>query len=115
MAHIISEAPIAKINLFGFSQGAATAVRWYLTTKEAAISKLIIWAGVMPPEISLDEFRDAKHEAKLHLVYGLQDEFQSDEFRARLKTLEQDGQFTITTFDGGHHIDKEVLVRLAKG
>ena len=59
-----------KITLLGFSQGAATAARWY-QQNPSAFNQLILWAAVFPPDIDAGNFPTDK---PLHFVLGTQDE-----------------------------------------
>lgn len=113
MDRIVSIAPKAKVSMLGFSQGAATMVRWFAANYLYPIDRLVIWAGVMPPEISIDELTGKHSETKMHLVYGENDELQSEEFRQRLTELKASGKFIITSFEGGHEIDARTLGMVA--
>ena len=102
------------ITLLGFSQGAATVCRW-LNAGHIQADRLILWAGFFSNGISdvIDPAKLAKVET--HYVYGTQDEYfeligDVDAYKARLLTEVPD--LKITSFDGGHRVEPEVLRQL---
>ena len=58
-----------SITLLGFSQGAATAARWYQQNPKQ-FDRLILWAAVFPPDIERGTFT-SNHS--MHFVIGNQD------------------------------------------
>lgn len=106
-------APDAKVTVLGFSQGAATASRW-IANSAPEISRLILWGGLLPPEL-----RDAGRIGGLsrqpvQFVVGTSDRyFQPDLVRAERQALETLGiAFSLIQFDGGHVIDGPTLSHL---
>jgi len=106
----------AKVTVLGFSQGVATACRW-LATGRAEADRVILWAGMLPPELSAEgAAKLAKHEP-LTMVVGRSDQFATDDVvaaeEARL------GGFGVPSrsvwFDGGHEVVPELLLDLATG
>ncbi|MCB0379825.1 MAG: dienelactone hydrolase family protein [Flavobacteriales bacterium] len=97
-----------KINVVGFSQGGATACRWF-SAKKFTCTNFILWASVFPDDV---EFNLAQSETKLFLIYGTQDEFLTEERMSRLKKqiLESKVACKVITFDGKHGIPKDVLI-----
>lgn len=104
------------ITLLGFSQGAATVCRWLNggPTGQSHIraDRLILWAGFFSNGISdvIDPLKLTNVET--HYVYGIQDEFfeligDVDAYKARLLT--DVPNLKITTFDGGHRVEPDVL------
>lgn len=111
-----------SVTLLGFSQGAATACRW-LNSQSASsspmpVSRLILWAGYFPNGLS-DMIDPAKLTGvECHYVYGREDEYiklmpDAAAYTNRLKT--EVPTLTITAFDGGHHVEPEVLKQLFFG
>lgn len=104
---------IPKINVLGFSQGAATATRW-ASRWSGQVEELVLWAGGFAQDMVLDDARDKFSETKLTMVLGDQDEFitpESIEIQEELiknlgKTVKKE------TFAGGHEIDIEMLSRI---
>jgi predicted esterase len=97
-----------RITLLGFSQGAATAARWY-QQNPSAFEQLILWAAVFPPDIDAGSFPTKK---PLHFVLGTQDEYYQGEAAQQLLRHYQSMGFKVHTYAGKHDIDGEVLKRL---
>jgi len=94
-----------KITLLGFSQGAATAARWY-QQNPSAFDQLILWAAVFPPDIDAGTFPNGK---PLHFVLGSKDEFYQGEAGEQLKETYKTLGFEVHSFNGKHDIEEEVL------
>lgn len=97
-----------KITLLGFSQGAATAARWY-QQNPSAFDQLILWAAVFPPDVDPGTF---PKENPMHFVLGTEDEYYQGEEAQQLLRHYQSMGFKVHTFAGKHDIDGEVLKRL---
>ena len=102
----------AKVNVIGFSQGAATATRW-VTHGKAHIDRLVLWGGLIPPEATLSGGASLRH-VPLTLVIGERDNYVSNEMvAAEQARLEAAGvPFDVITFDGGHVISRAVFPKL---
>jgi predicted esterase len=98
-----------KINVLGFSQGGATAFRWFAAKKFNCIN-FILWASVFPEDLTFDVIPKTTH---VFLIYGTHDEFLTEERVVAVKKQLADSSMNckIITFDGLHDIPKEVLVR----
>ncbi len=101
-----------KLNLLGFSQGAAVACRWYQYTSRK-VENLVIWGAGLPIET------DAKMAQKYNdctttLVLGTEDEFVREERLVEYYQTLADLQFrhNVITYQGGHKIEKEGLASL---
>lgn len=94
-----------KITLLGFSQGAATAARWY-QQNPSAFKQLILWAAVFPPDIVAGSFATEK---PLHFVLGTEDEFYQSEAAEQLKEAYKTLGFEVHSFNGKHDIEQGVL------
>lgn len=103
-----------KVDVLGFSQGAATVSRW-INQGRAKVDHLILWAGLMPPE--LDSIESLKKFQRLHLtlVFGKNDAFADgrliSEQEARLK--ENGVPYILIPFEGGHELNAKVLKKLS--
>jgi predicted esterase len=97
-----------KINIVGFSQGGATACRWF-ASKKLPCTNLILWASVFPDDMN---FNIISNETNITLIYGKQDEFLTEERITILKKQIKKSEVNcnIISFDGKHDIPKEVLV-----
>lgn len=94
-----------KITLLGFSQGAATAARWY-QQNPTAFDQLILWAAVFPPDINTGTFPNGK---PLHFVLGTEDEYYQGETAVELTAMYKTLGFVVHTYEGKHDIEAGVL------
>jgi predicted esterase len=103
-----------QVNILGFSQGAATVCRW-VADGQVKFDRLILWAGVFPPDLPVELDSSIFKDKQIELVYGEQDEFVTEELiEEQIDLMEASGlRYNITAFDGKHVIDKEVLLELA--
>lgn len=95
-----------KTIVLGFSQGAATAVRWVCQGKVHA-HKLILWAGSFPQDLDLPSASQKLRSTELILVVGDNDEFiKQPAIKEVRKLLDQHAiSYNLIEFKGGHDID----------
>jgi predicted esterase len=100
------------VTVLGFSQGAATATRWALHGN-IQFSRLILWAGMLPPDMDIEKGSTVLREKDVHLVYGTRDTFLTDERFAEMKTLSAKlgTSIRVHTFDGDHEVDTPTLLK----
>ena len=105
--------PEMPVTVLGFSQGSATASRWALSGK-IRFDKLILWAGIFPPDMDFDSGKEILKSKKIFHVYGKGDPFLSDSRFHEMKALSEKLGANINeiTFDGGHDIDGQTLLKL---
>jgi predicted esterase len=103
-----------KTTLFGFSQGAATAVRWAMNGK-INFDRLILWAGLFPPDMDFEKGAELLKGKKVIEVLGKQDEFITPERVQEMMKLNKQLQInpTIIEFNGKHEMDENVLRKIA--
>lgn len=103
------------VTLLGFSQGAATVTRWALDGK-INFTRLILWAGVFPPDIDYSKSHEILKNKETVLVYGNEDPFLSDQRFIEIDRMS--GALGISPqkiqFEGKHEIHEPTLKRLAK-
>jgi len=109
----IGTAKVKSITLLGFSQGAATVSRWALNGT-IRFGRLILWAGVFPPDMNFDEGKNLLQSKEVIQVYGNKDPFINPERLAELETINNRLGIhpTIISFDGKHEIDEATLLKL---
>lgn len=102
-----------EITILGFSQGAATATRWAIEGN-IIFHQLILWAGVLPPDMNFAKAQEILTDKKLIEVFGKSDPYLNEErlkevtsLHARLNINPQ-----LIEFEGGHEINENVLTRL---
>lgn len=100
------------VTILGFSQGAATATRWALEGK-IGFDRLLLWAGILPPDIDFNTGKAILRNKTTALVYGTSDPYLQDNRFAEMKLLSEKLGIepAIHTFDGGHDIDEKALLR----
>jgi predicted esterase len=104
-----------RVTALGFSQGTATVARW-LVHGTARIDRLVLWAGLLPPEIDPSgQSRDRLRSAEVVLVRGTRDEMlDAEPLNTQRESLERAGvRVTLVEFDGGHRMDRDALANLA--
>jgi len=103
--------PNARLGLIGFSQGAATAVRWFCQTPSPP-QKLIIWSGAFPEDLNWFEDIPTLNRVQPTFVLGDNDEFY-DESRIAEHTawmISTGLDFNVIRFTGGHDIHADTLL-----
>jgi len=103
----------ARVNVIGFSQGAATATRW-ATHGRSRIDRLILWGGLVPPDSDLSKGHSALRHVQLTLVLGRRDHYVDDSMLAAEQArLDAAGiPYSVIRFDGGHAISRGVFPQL---
>ena len=98
-----------KLNLLGFSQGAAVACRWYQYTTRK-VENLILWGAGLPIETDA-KMAQKYNECNTTLVLGDEDEFIKQERLVQYFQTLEDLNFShnVITYKGGHKIEKEGL------
>ncbi|MGW8123043.1 alpha/beta hydrolase [Roseivirga echinicomitans] len=104
-----------KINLLGFSQGAATISR-LATQTDVEFDKLLLWAGIFPPDLPPLESVERLSNKKLYWVYGTEDPYLSTGVMEEQEALANRLKIkpTVKTFVGGHELSDTVLLEIAK-
>ncbi len=106
--------PSVRVTALGFSQGTATVARW-LVHGSARIDRVVLWAGLLPPEIDVaGDARERLASTDLVLVRGTRDEMlEAQQLETQRESLATAGaRVTLLEFDGGHRMDRDTLARL---
>jgi len=105
----------AKLTVFGFSQGTATVSRW-VSRGKARPDRLVLWGGLLPPDLELDGARAALERLELVFVAGRRDRFVGEEkLSAQVAALERIGIAPRTIrHAGGHRLNAEILAELGR-
>lgn len=99
-----------QINLFGFSQGCATVIRWMMN-KFPRFDRLILWAGALPDDLDYRSHHSYFNSRQLLWHCGRQDEFLTDERAQWHRSFIKKNGLEIEErwFDGKHMIPREEL------
>lgn len=103
-----SKQAYSKIILLGFSQGGATAARWYYKTPDL-FDNLILWSSVFPPDLEKPKNRAGKN---LYFLVGKNDEFYNVEQQISELAFYENLGFQTINFEGKHDIEPIVLENL---
>ena len=105
-----------RVNVIGFSQGAATAARWIAHGRVPA-TRLVLWGGLVPPDAELTRGPQALRGVPLTFVLGSRDHYVSeaalDEDVARMGRAGINA--SVVRFDGGHAVSRAALRQLTGG
>ncbi len=116
LSQIQKEFPqIEEINLLGFSQGTATASRYFMHTSYG-INRFIMWSGFPAHDIDYEVFKKKLLAKPMLLVQGKTDELRPEGLFANtiLSYKESNLSFELTWYDGGHAVDSVCLDQLLK-
>lgn len=105
----------ASVTVLGFSQGGATANRW-ITQGRARTDRLIMWGCLLASDSDLNHAATFFREVDLQIVYGTRDKFADTGMVADYEKLLTANKipYRLTTFDGGHRMDRDTLIALAE-
>ena len=105
-----------RLWVLGFSQGVATVTRW-LARGKATPDRVVLWAGIIPPELDAAGARALTARSPVTMVVGTSDEFATPKIVAaqEAKLRELGVEFTSMSFDGGHDLSAPTLLELVAG
>ena len=105
---------LRELNVLAFSQGIATACRWYVQSKFLA-KRLILWAGSLANDLNYNDHRDKLNSTSISYVFGDKDEFFRDSKILMNESLflNADIDYQLVTFEGKHIIISELLKKLS--
>ncbi len=99
---------------FGYSQGVSVATRW-LAQRKIQASQLILNSGRIPKELAPADF--AFFEGKVSFIYGEDDPFVNEEFlKSEEKRIRElfPKNLEFIPFDGGHEVNKEIILDISQ-
>jgi len=102
------------VTILGFSQGAATASRWAVEGK-VKFQRLVLWAGVFPPDMDFHSAHQILEHKETCFVYGTSDPFINDSRFAEMNLLSAKLGITprVISFEGKHEMDRDTLLKLS--
>ena len=106
---ITQELQIKERHLLGFSQGGATAARWFADNNKR-FKSIVLWACVFPPDLEIEAETAKFSSGDLStFVIGTEDEYYNTEQQKALIDFYTDLSFKTITFEGKHNINGDVL------
>jgi predicted esterase len=103
-----------RVTVLGFSQGGATVNRW-LVRGSVRADRLIMWGSLLASDIDLVGAAKVFQKLDLKIVYGKRDQFANADIIAKYEATLKGAEipYELTTFEGGHRLDRDTLTRLA--
>jgi predicted esterase len=109
-ARIMQQKHFEKAIIFGFSQGGATAARWFYNGR-IKLDQLIVWSSVFPPDLLIEnEILRASQDENIFFM-GDQDEYYSANQQLELINFYRSKGFKTIHYNGKHDIDLSVLMK----
>lgn len=100
-----------QMSVLGFSQGAATAARWFYSNEKLA-NELIIWASVFPPDLDISKEIKSVSSIQNKFVIGSNDEYFDEIQQKEICEIYKNFGFEIFQYNGNHDIDEATLTRV---
>lgn len=109
----LKDHPNLPVTILGFSQGSATACRW-ATQGKVRFERLILWAGLFPPDMDFASGHNTLASKRTYLVAGKSDPYLTDERMNEFDELASKLGITPEKilFDGAHEMNDQVLLTL---
>ena len=103
----------AKFNLLGFSQGVHTATRFFINSGQK-FDNLFLCSSDFPKDADFEKLKTKLEYSNMYFIYGLKDEIVKQErYSESVELLNKSNiDFSIVTFNGGHKIDRESILKL---
>lgn len=103
------------VHLLGFSQGGATACRWFAASK-VPFASLTLYAAIFPNDFDFKSNKERIDKLKCVIAFGNNDQFASEAtIKEKVKWIEGKGlRLNFIRFIGGHVIKPDVLKRIWK-
>ena len=101
--------------LLGYSQGVSVILR-YIAQRKVQCSQIVLMSGGIPKELTINDFKYLDPHTKISLIYGTKDPY-LDEVRlqkekVRVRELFGHCKLQVTSFEGGHEVNTELIKNL---
>ena len=116
LAEISIGRSLTRVEVHGFSQGAATASRW-VGQGTVRPARLVLWGGGVPPDFDFARQGQKLSQADLTVIVGDRDQYLSQaDVESQRQRLDTAGvRYQLRRFSGGHLIPSTVLQNLVEG
>ena len=116
LAEISTGRSLTRVEVHGFSQGAATASRW-VGQGTVRPARLVLWGGGVPPDFDFATQGQKLSQADLTVIVGDRDQYVSEaDVESQRQRLDTAGvRYQLRRFSGGHLIPWTVLQNLVEG
>ncbi|TNE53162.1 MAG: hypothetical protein EP338_11510 [Bacteroidetes bacterium] len=111
--HITEQRTFESVSLLGFSQGGATAARWF-GQQMNEIDHLILWACVFPDDMNKHFQEDSNFSGRKTFVLGSEDEYYNEQQGKELCAYYEGLKFSILLYEGTHNVDPETLKKIVE-
>lgn len=103
-----------KVTLLGFSQGAATISR-FATQTDVEFHRLVLWAGIFPPDLPPLQSAEKLKDKKVYWVYGTKDPYLSAGIIKEQKFIAEQIKVApeVLSFEGEHELYEKVLMKIS--
>ncbi len=103
-----------KVTLLGFSQGAATISR-FATQTNVTFDRLVLWAGIFPPDLPPLESQRKLSDKQCLLIYGLNDQYLTASRIEEQAAIAAHINVTpeVITFEGEHELNDQVILQIS--
>ena len=105
---IQKEQSFEKTILLGFSQGGATAARWY-ENSTIQFDHLVMWASIFPTDLQMNLKSTTDKTGKNIFVLGNDDPFFNSEEQSKVLEFYKTNDFGLIQYKGNHDIDLATL------
>lgn len=108
---LTSNKSFEKIILLGFSQGGATAARYFYSN--SIINHLLLWACVFPPDLPIENMVKDENKTNVFILGNHDPYFPESQFSETISFYSNLG-FKIIEYTGNHSIDSTILKTILK-
>jgi predicted esterase len=103
------------VQVLGFSQGSATACRW-VSNGLVKVHSLVLWAGILPPDLPIDDGMLNLKASQLILAHSPTDEYRTTNMWEAQQDLidKYNLDYKEFEYEGGHRIVEDALVNMVE-
>jgi predicted esterase len=108
-AQVSQDLQVEDRYLLGFSQGGATAARWFAETNNQ-FKGIVLWACVFPPDLEMEEeTAKFRSDERCTFVIGTADQYYNTDQQKALIDFYKTLSFKTVKYEGDHNIESDTL------